>query len=207
MASLAASGVEVDRNAMTEEEREMFDDLLEAIATNHDRVVGKVQEPFQTSLAGDSPATADVGGDAATDDGPAETAPADATSAEGAAVDDSSGGDDGGRPAGEAAASADPGTADVGGAVAAHGRTDDADGDGSGEGGDAETAATDGASEADGDEPPDGFVRVRVLEEIPGFVGTDGVEYAPDPDDVVTVPEQNADALVGRDAAEPLDEG
>ena len=51
----------------------------------------------------------------------------------------------------------------------------------------------------------DGYVTVRVTEDIPGFVGVDGREYQLNLEDVATVPESNAEPLCSKDVAERID--
>ena len=46
---------------------------------------------------------------------------------------------------------------------------------------------------------------VRITQDVGSILGVDDREYTLECDDVVTLPEQNAEPLVDRDAAEPLE--
>lgn len=78
---------------------------------------------------------------------------------------------------------------------------------GDGDGSDTEDGQPD---EDDGDDDttdvPDGKERVRLLDDVPEFMGVDLESYGPfEEGDVVTVPEDNADVLVEQGNAEVLD--
>lgn len=53
----------------------------------------------------------------------------------------------------------------------------------------------------------DGYVTVRVTEDVQAFVGTDGEEYELSEEDVATVPEKNARVLCEKGAAEEITRG
>jgi len=51
----------------------------------------------------------------------------------------------------------------------------------------------------------EGFKLVRILEEIPQFLGTDGRSYGPfKPEDLVTLEEKVADLIINKNKAEPV---
>ncbi|MDY6780422.1 MAG: hypothetical protein SV760_07750 [Halobacteria archaeon] len=70
-------------------------------------------------------------------------------------------------------------------------------------GGDDEATSDVGrATRTDGGD--DGYSTVRVTEDLPEFMGTDGREYSLTEEDVAVIPEENADALCEKEAAEKI---
>ena len=221
MASLAAADMPTDDGGLTQEERELFETMVEAIEGNRRHVLDVVSGEAPTGAVGDGESESTQ---------PAETAPEDATPAEAdsdPAVDaaDIMGGGDGApteagdqatpagseladpgesadRPAGEATAvESDPAPSSAG-----RSSTDT-------ESGPAQTGTTavstpstaggieeSSAAEADVDRKT-----VRITDEVGEIFGVDERSYDLSTDDVVTLPADNADPLVERDAAEPLE--
>ena len=193
MASLAAADMPTEDDGLTQEERTLFETMVEAIEQNRQHVLDVVSGEAPTGEVGDGETTtepvetgvdaADImgGGDGGTEtatestpsgpsgseptDSPAPPEPADA--AESSTPE---------RPPEEA--------------LSAMGETDtDADADDSG-----------GSDSADVDRKT-----VRITDEVGEIFGVDQREYDLSTDDVVTLPADNADPLVERDAAEPLE--
>ena len=242
MASLAAADMPTDDGGLTQEERTLFETMVEAIEGNRSHVLDVI--------AGESPAGAvgDGTDDAATaPGGSATTAPADT----GPAADTEPSGD--ASPTGEqspSTAESDPavdaadimGGGDGSGAEPNTGDTPAPDGpDADSSGPDSQAAGSTApkpptepgqptdtpadspgrpAEEApaavdDGDEalPADPEPRsadvdrktVRITDDVGEIFGVDQRSYDLSTDDVVTLPADNADPLVERDAAEPLE--
>lgn len=143
MASLAANDTNVDDGKLTEEERQLFEEVKQAISSHGDRVMD-VLEGYR---------------------GQQELV--------------SSGGSE----------TSDPGSA----------------ADSVGEAGsDSAEPSEEAVDEVAGDTGLEGYRTVRVTEDVPAFVGTDGEEYELSKEDVATVPEKNARALCKKDAAEEV---
>ncbi len=219
MASLAAADMPTEDGGLTQEERELFETMVEAIEGNRRHVLDVV--------AGEAP-TGAVG------DGASETTP-DSTGAEPGDVSDSTDSD----PAVDAAdimGGGDGAPTEAGDQPAPAGgeQTDDAFDRPAGEasavdGGpeqpptEPESGAADGPDQPStgaGDEPgrhpteqSDGPAAgadidrktVRITDEVGEIFGVDQRSYDLSTDDVVTLPADNADPLVERDAAEPLE--
>jgi len=205
MASLAAADMPTEEDGLTKEERTLFETMVEAIEKNRGHVLDVV--------AGESPADTD------TDDvGGSESAPAaDASPAADTGVDAADimgGGDGASEPVTESEA---VGTEQTESSAVpsdpAEPTADDAD------------RPPEEALSAIGDEtretPPEDDVpaeapsvgaesdvdrkTVRITDEVGEIYGVDQREYDLSTDDVVTLPADNADPLVERDAAEPLE--
>jgi DNA replication factor GINS len=197
MASLAAADMPTEDDGLTQEERTLFETMVSAIEENRGHVLDVI--------AGETPAGA-VGSDDGTTESTAETAtePADT----GVDAADIMGGGDG-QP--ESSGQPEP--------PAPEPPTDDATETGddtqtpSGE----ETARppeealsveTDSDPEPPADTPSAETVdrkTVRITDDVGEIFGVDQREYDLSTDDVVTLPADNADPLVERDAAEPLE--
>ncbi|WP_254768719.1 hypothetical protein [Salinilacihabitans rarus] len=209
-ASLAAAGMPADDEGLTAEEADLFEDLVDRIRSNKGRVLdvldGEVADVDASTDAGagDDPGAgaADAGApDAPSPDRdappvPPEEPPADAdrpggrsepdAPPSGVSAADVMGGD--GPPGGDPGASAEPAP----GEGAADGGRDDVDGEGEHEDGD--------AAESDVER-----VTVRITRDVGSILGVDDREYTLAADDVVTLPEPNAEPLLEREAAEPLE--
>ncbi|NEU56165.1 hypothetical protein [Halorussus sp. MSC15.2] len=223
-ASLAAAGMPADEEGLTGEEQELFTELVERIESNKEDVLdilsGEADDvgASPTSAPGDS-ATADSAPDpagpsdagAAPDPGDAPTASASASSEDVSAAD-VMGGDDGATDAVSAAANTDSptpdstppsGESDADGArpaTAEAAAVADADAEQSAE-------RESEASESDSD-PLDGLderTTVRLTDDVGEIFGVDERTYDLASEDVVTLPEANAEPLVERGAAEKLE--
>ena len=214
MASLAAADMPTEDGGLTQEERELFETMVEAIEGNRQHVLDVI--------AGEAPSGAV--GDASPSDEP-ETAPDDTAASSDPA---------GGSPDIDAAAAGD--TAPASGSEPT---VDAADIMGGGDGAADDAAQPDSAehdspvpdsateppgtatestdrpaeeahSAVDESEPEDGSAdvdrkTVRITDEVGEIFGVDQRSYDLSTDDVVTLPADNADPLVERDAAEPLE--
>lgn len=61
--------------------------------------------------------------------------------------------------------------------------------------------------ESDGEDEAEGYEQVRIISEVPEFMGTDLQTYGPfETGETVKVPEENAEILVNRGNAEPIEE-
>ncbi|WP_331233475.1 DNA replication complex subunit Gins51 [Natronorarus salvus] len=180
LASFAAADMPADEEGLTREERQLFEDLVDQIKENRRHVL--------SVLAGEAD-----GGDAeAVSDGPevgSEPAeptpePADAASKPASTDPDVS--------AADLMGGAEP-TPTEGDPERSSGR---ADGSRAGATGEREGEATGSDTERR---------TVRITEDIGEIVGFDARTYTLAADDVVTLPVENAEPLVEREAAEPLD--
>lgn len=264
-ASFAAAGMSADRGGLTDQEAELYDDIVARIKENKSTVLDILageddagsssapSSPAGETAAGDGAVTAALGGDTTTpestgadqpatdaasrdvtdespDRSPAEPIPAggvdggeSATSTvpeESTAASESDGmladamGSPGESPDGQDSAEQNPAEpsssdqvpTDSGTAHAAQpaesdvttdlGVTDD---DGSPADGDEHTPTTDGgATQLQ-------RTTVRITQDVGEIFGVDEREYTLEREDVVTLPTTNAEPLVERDAAEPLE--
>ncbi|WP_424004284.1 hypothetical protein ACOZ4I_06785 [Haloarcula salina] len=230
MASLAAADMPTEDDGLTQEERDLFETMVTAIESNRSHVLDVIAGEAPTGAVGDGSTetddaasdptpTADQSGDRTADPTPDQLPDAvpepeerDETTTSGEpSVDaaDIMGGGDGQAPetAGESTGT-DSGT-----------RSADQDTDRPAE----EGAAATGTMEAPPSPPPedpnavpsenaagpetDAIERktVRITDDVGEIFGVDQREYDLSTDDVVTLPADNADPLVERDAAEPLE--
>jgi DNA replication factor GINS len=196
-ASFAAADMPHEREGLTEEERALFDDLVDRIKENRTRVLDRLAGEGEPTDDGETdrtvasdPAPRSTGGRAeATDESP-EPDPA------GMLADAMGGADD--RPDAEAAAAADPGE------PATLGADDVADpgpegGPSLDEAGDDETAP-----DGTGDDGADERTTVRITADVGEIYGVDDRSYRLEREDVVDLPADNAAPLVEKDAAERL---
>ena len=221
MASLAAADMPTEDGGLTQEERELFETMVEAIEGNREHVLDVI--------AGESPAGAVGDGDTETTSAPATDATPQAAAPEGGESSPGETADDG-EPAVDAAdimgggdGSATP-SDDTGPTesvppegVEPNGSTGTPDGvptDTAGESADRPAgealSAIDDESETPAPDPgPTGAdvdrKTVRITDDVGEIFGVDQREYDLSADDVVTLPADNADPLVERDAAEPLE--
>ncbi|MFC3958461.1 hypothetical protein [Halovivax cerinus] len=219
-ASLAAAGMTANSEGLTSEEAALFDDLVERIETNKTEILSVLEGRTADTRGGRTDRTETVRETGAVEEGtldeteatteappappsdepPVETDPAeraeedsfDVADAMGSATD-TAGASEGRRdetvppndPSAaidEPAAGEDSTTADP---------ADEADG------------STDVAG-TDADEAVD-RVTVQITSDVGSILGVDDREYTLASDDVVTLPEANADPLIERDAAKPLE--
>lgn len=190
MASLAAADMPTDDGGLTQEERRLFETMVEAIKGNREHVLEVVSGEAPTGAVGDGESASNPPNPDPTEAKPDDTtATPEGTDSDPAidAADIMGGGDDTlDRPAEEATAvDGDPGQSP--------------------------TEPTSGApAESDQprtDEPAADVDRktVRITDEVGEIFGVDQRSYDLSTDDVVTLPADNADPLVERDAAEPLE--
>ncbi|MFB6138356.1 MAG: hypothetical protein ABEJ42_08500 [Halobacteriaceae archaeon] len=235
-ASLAAADVGGEVDGLTREERELFEDLVERIHENKQRVLdvlagdGPVDAVADAEAGADAEAVSDpdgTGGGGASraasapddpsvaaadamgsgDDAEGGPAPGDADRpADGAEtgaepVDGGASGDD---PAAEAAAVAGPGT-DAAGVGDPSADPRDAPSDASP---DAGTPPDEGDADLDDGtgEGLSGHTTVQITRDVGEVFGVDERVYSLAADDVVTLPTENAEALLERGAAERLEE-
>ena len=200
MASLAAADMPTEDDGLTQEERELFETMVEAIEGNRSHVLDVVAGEAPTGAVGDgeteSTDAAPVDGDAptpsATESEPAVDA-ADLMGGETADADpvtestDADAAPD--RPPEEVLSAIDDG----GESAPVTGATDEA--------GESEPVTDESGSTAgDVDRKT-----VRITDDVGEIFGVDERSYDLSTDDVVTLPADNADPLVERDAAEPLE--
>jgi DNA replication factor GINS len=184
-ASLAANGSATDPSGLTSEERAFFDSVVTTIAGHHEAVLGPVRSSNRDSP--ESIPDLDAGADApsaaaAASDGP----PSGPTGGDGDADPD--------RPVPPDVAGGDPGgdgTASGGADAGAEGASAPAD-------------AGDDAASTPANADDTERVRVRITRDVGEILGVDEREYHLEADDVLTLPEANAEPLVDRGAAERI---
>ncbi|QLG62625.1 DNA replication complex subunit Gins51 [Halorarum salinum] len=201
LASFAAADAPVETEGMTAEEADLFDDLVERIEANKGNVLEVLGGGADVEL--DAPADG-------SDDGPgSRTADErDATAGGGAepeaSTPDSDAGDvladamGGAEDRAETTGAADEGAPHPsGGPEPTEAPSDEPD----------PSAATRGdpAAADAGPEPAEDRTTVRITRDVGEILGVDDREYDLESEDVVTLPAANADPLVDRDAAEPLE--
>jgi len=226
MASFKAADMPVEEEGLTTQERDLFEDMVGRIGENRSRVLeilagegdsvpagspGAQPAPTETTATSEpaSPATDPATG---TDDtGPSRDEPAVGTGAPDPAG--ASGADESDdvppappdRPAGEAeTAGSEPPEASVDprsdGGVA----TASADAGGSDAPASVDAAATGTEAETAAVAADDERTTVRVTEDVGRLLGVDDREYELESEDVVSLPADNAEALLQREAAEQL---
>ncbi|ELZ07049.1 hypothetical protein C479_15627 [Halovivax asiaticus JCM 14624] len=200
-ASLAAAGMTADSDGLTSEEATLFDDLVDRIETNKEEILS-VLEGAETTVA-DNPAidagerdTASQAEPTKSDPDsanppvpPADEPPADSGPNDGAADD--------AFDAAEAMGAASPSTESTP-AEPSDRSTDEASDDSDADASAPSPPATDKDSAVD-------RVTVQITADVGSILGVDDREYTLASDDVVTLPEANADPLIERDAAKPLE--
>jgi DNA replication factor GINS len=216
-ASLAAAGMPDDEDGLTTEEQELYADIVERIEANKGHVLDVISGEAEADASAD--AAPETGRSAADAEfrSDADTGESSAAAAMGGGLDDDA---DQSAPDGESAAESqtpepsaegssggdDPVEAEPPEAIAedlAQVRSEDGDAD--------DDPTTDGgvqSENASGDDAPsdDGArVRVRVTADVGEILGVDERPYDLEAEDVVTLPEANAEPLVQKDAAERLD--
>jgi DNA replication factor GINS len=226
MASLAAADMPTEDDGLTREERDLFETMVEAIESNRGHVLDVIAGEAPTGAVGDEPKS-DERQAPAPDPDPRGTAN-DATAGEpepaptpdpgvDAADMMGSGGDQSPPPADRDEPTPPP-DLQTDSSPDAGGRSDPADVPPGGDDGpvppaEASPGADPGpAADPDGGpEPPADSTAdvdrrtVRITDDVGEIFGVDQREYDLSTDDVVTLPADNADPLVERDAAEPLE--
>ncbi|WP_232686020.1 hypothetical protein [Halobacterium zhouii] len=184
-ASLAAAGMPDDENGLTAEEQDLYTDLVERIEENKSHVLDVISADVDVSRE-----AIDEQADSTLDDAGAEPetgteSPPDATDDPSAAAAMGGGLDD----------SADESAASTGDASASSV---------------ADTDASESPDETAGEETTDGGetldrTTVRVTRDVGEIFGVDERPYVLEAEDVVTLPEANAEPLVEKGAAEKLE--
>ncbi|MFC6865447.1 hypothetical protein ACFQGE_18530 [Halomicroarcula sp. GCM10025817] len=209
MASLAAADMPMEDDGLTQEERTLFETMVQAIKDNRNHVLDVVSgeasgSPVETGTSADGsagsrtpPSTDDTVGAGDTDPSGVDAADvmgasASESAAQSPPVPDDVGGD---RPPDEAAIATSP---------------DDSSRDVPDEDPPVDAASDEASGPStegpEGDAPDDVARRtVRITDDVGEIFGVDEREYDLSRDDVVTLPSDNADPLVEQDAAEPLE--
>jgi DNA replication factor GINS len=202
-ASLAAAEMPTDEEGLTSEERALFEGLVESIQSNRDHVLDMVAgdvEPDTSPVSDSAPAGEETTTAPVTTEPEAETPP----ESEGQYGEPPTPTDSSPTPTddGESVSAAD---------VMDQGETKQADGGSPPTSSDSPPSEpTSPPPEADS-EPSTGRTEgvdrrtVKITEDVGAILGVDEREYDLSADDVVTLPADNADPLVQRDAAQPLD--
>ncbi len=199
LASFAAADMPADEEGLTSEERDLFSDLVSRIKENRMHVLDVLAGEADGSETGGGRGEASPDTDpAAESDGSVDpideeprTPPSDESSV--SAADLMGDGTDAEIPS-SAGAVADPGEPAKG----------TSDHEASAEQSDSDTSETDPSSGADSTDDIE-RTTLRITRDVGEIVGVDDREYDLASQDVVTLPEANAGALVEREAAERLD--
>jgi len=190
MASLAAADMPTEDDGLTREERDLFETMVGAIKDNRGHVLDVISGEV----------TPDQAGDGASEEASTDPVPTNDDASGGVDAADLMGGDAPSKPEPDTAPS------DIG--------PDDTITSPADEESDrppAEAGAVGSEDEEAADDPLPGDATdvarrtVRITDEVGEILGVDQREYDLSTDDVVTLPADNADPLVERDAAEPLD--
>ena len=228
-ASIAAAGMPVDDDGLTDEEETLFEDLVDRIERNRESVLAVLDgegPSVSCSIDGGAPEAASADPDPTPETAAPTETPADggvdAADLMGSGPQDAGAEASSGSEAGEAGASGapesapgqradsppEPPTADLD--PVEEPPPDPTDAGSAGET-DGDSRPADRSSEDDGtagsDETLPGMPRttVRITDEVGEVVGADDRDYDLGAEDVVTLTESNADVLVDKDAAERLE--
>ena len=228
-ASIAAAGMPVDDDGLTDEEETLFEDLVDRIERNRESVLAVLDgegPSVSCSIDGGAPEAASADPDPTPETAAPTETPADegvdAADLMGSGPQDAGAEASSGSEAGEAGASGapesapgqradsppEPPTADLD--LVEEPPPDPTDAGSAGET-DNDSRPADRSSEDDGTagsgETLPGLSRttVRITDEVGEVVGADDRDYDLGAEDVVTLPESNADVLVDKDAAERLE--
>ena len=228
-ASIAAAGMPVDDDGLTEEEAALFDDLVARIERNRDAVLSAMDgEGPSVSCSIDEGATASDPRSTADTAGHGDPADSAAPEPDGVSAADLMGEgppeeapttSDEVSPAGSPAESPAPGPAveeappDVGGRSAVETGSSPEDSGGPTEQSTAQPApvdheesrTADGTAGSGADLPGVPRTTVRITADVGEVVGADDRDYDLGSEDVVRLPESNAEVLVEKDAAERLE--
>ena len=226
-ASLAAAGMSSDETGLTAEEAMLFDDLVERIETNQERVLAVLEGGGSgvnlESSTGDSDPHSSPSSSSAVDvdqtkaqetslgtEQSSETTDqvADSPSvADSPVVDGSTGSTDNSTKITQSEAENSSRTVSQSGDELDTDSQESIDSASSSMDTDSSTEQTPGRSESSRSSGEDAVdrVTVRITRDVGSIFGVDEREYTLSSDDVVRLPEQNATPLVERDAAEPLE--
>ncbi|QSG06860.1 hypothetical protein [Halapricum desulfuricans] len=214
-ASLAAHGSPVDDGGLTAEEQEMFEQLVADIEANREHVLDKI--------AGEVPVDADPSAgqsDATTEQSEAEPSPVENGGQPSPAQPSSDGGAHRERADGASAGEQPLAAADVmndGGSARASERKSSPSGSDGNLSAPESPSGPEASSRGETQPRSAGVVRsdtdsqrvdrrtVRITADVGAILGVDQREYDLSADDIVTLPEANAEPLLERDAAQPLD--
>ena len=186
-ASLAAAGVPDDQDGLTAEELDLYTDLVARIEENKSHVLDVISGDVDREDAyADADATDALDASAESSSGADSSAAAAMGGGLDDATDDASAGDDSAPTATDDA----PGTANADAGASA----DASPGD----------ETVDGGESTDGGESFD-RTTVRLTRDVGEIFGVDERPYTLEAEDVVTLPEENAEPLVEKGAAEKLD--
>jgi DNA replication factor GINS len=207
LASLAAAGMPADRDGLTEEERELFGTLVEAIESNRGHVLEDVLAGSSTDRTADGPTDA------------SEPAAAAAASA-----DDEAHGSGDVPSTGTTEPPTAPESVEPEGADGTSGRESPSEAEGGVSAADVMGGETPDSTDepvAEPSAPPDAAdasavdagdsqreterTTVRITRDVGEILGADERTYRLEDEDVVTLPDVNATPLLERDAAERLD--
>ena len=228
-ASIAAAGMPVDDDGLTDEEETLFEDLVDRIERNRESVLAVLDgegPSVSCSIDGGAPEAASADPDPTPETAAPTETPADegvdAADLMGSGPQDAGAEASSGSEAGEAGASGAPGsapgqradsppeppTADLDPVEEPPPDPADAGSAGETDGGSrpAGRSSEDDGTAGSGETLP-GMPRttVRITDEVGEVVGADDRDYDLGAEDVVTLPESNADVLVDKDAAERLE--
>jgi DNA replication factor GINS len=210
LASLAAAGMPADRDGLTEEERELFGTLVEAIESNRGHVLDGVLAGSSTDQTADGPADDSEMADTA-EPSPADENAHGAADAPSTAATEPPTAPESVEPEGAGGTSGreSPPKAE-GGVSAADVMGDEPVDSASGSADEPPQAPSEAADASDADD--DGGSRreterttVRITRDVGEILGADERTYELASEDVVTLPDVNATPLLERDAAERLD--
>ena len=207
-ASLAAAGMPDDENGLTAEEQALYGDLVERIEANKAHVLDVVAGDAESSASADAapePGPTDTRVDATSGSAAdADTSDSSAAAAMGGGLDDadeaSADEESADEPGAESVQDADPAPDEEPPAAIAEdlARVKSEDDGPAPDGG---VQSETGEAALDADER----VRVRVIDDVGEILGVDERPYDLEAEDVVTLPEANAEPLVQKDAVEKLD--
>ncbi|WP_049970153.1 DNA replication complex subunit Gins51 [Haladaptatus cibarius] len=210
-ASLSAAGIPADEEGLTNEEQELFSDLVERIESNKSTVLDVLsgEEPNQSDSSptetmsseptGTEHANSTPTGAESAESRTAETSPGTESSKTETTGSEPNSASDDHRPSAEAAAIAGDSEDAASAGTASSTETPD--------GPESETSAEESEAAADDSEPSlsDERTTVRITRDIGEILGVDEREYDLATEDVVTLPAENAGPLIERDAAEKLE--
>lgn len=216
MASLAAADMPTEDDGLTREERDLFETMVEAIKGNRNHVLDVVSGETPVDSVTDAGSSTPTES-SATEDVPAgqsEATPSDPVSEQsssGVGAADVMGGESEAQsppPVPDDLREQDPQSHDSGTEDAPDRPADEAAAAvGTDQTPPAETPPNENEATAPGQEAGDDVSRrtVRITDDVGEIFGVDEREYDLSANDVVTLPRDNADPLVEKDAAEPLE--
>ena len=228
-ASIAAAGMPVDDGGLTDEETDLFDDLVDHIERNRERVLGPLEADAAVEPSTATPEDTDADGPEAADGlGAADFKDEDDPAGSASSTDSSEPSAPGGsapeppeppepepsgqepsdtKPPGQEPSDTEPpgqerpGAEPTESALSESNRPERESADGT----EPERAGDDGAAAGGGDAPAIPRKTVRITADVGEVVGADDRDYDLSPADVVTLPAPNAEVLLDNDAAERLE--